>query len=222
MTRRYRFACWAFSMAAAACGSSDSNGNDPNAGGQTGEENVGCLPVETTNLAWSERSSLGFSADELLNSLGADRQTRLTWDDGSSTSLTMTLARASGAPTLQQREWTDDGSGRELAAGSECNDVVTVPATLTFTTNDGAFAEAWSLTLLADGSSSASGYMQLDLNELQGDFEVTMVDPADYEAVTAFVNLSFDGARWTGTISGQASRTEGQTSSAQNFSIASF
>src|SRR5690349_7644587 len=222
MSRRYRFACWVLSMAAAACGSSGSDGNDPHAGGQTGEENVGCLPVETTNLAWSERSSLGFSADELLNALGAEQQTRLTWDDGSDTSLTMTLVRGSGSPSFQEREWTDDGSGRELAAGVECTNVVTIPATLTFTTNDGAFAEDWPLTLLADGSGSASGYTQLDLNELQGDFEVTMVDPADYEAVTAFVTLSFDGARWTGTISGQATRTEGQTASAQNFSIASF
>jgi hypothetical protein len=211
-------------MAAAACGSdsSGSDGNDPNAGGQTGEETVGCLPVETTNLAWSERSSLGFSADELLNSLGAERRTRLTWDDGTSTSLTMTLARASGAPSFQQREWTDDGSGRELAAGPDCNDVVTVPATLTFTTNDGVFAEQWPVTLLADAAGSATGFVQLDLDAVGGSFDVETIDAAEYDDVDVYVNLSFDGDAWTGTVSGQGTRAQGDTVSATGIDIASF
>ena len=225
MTRRYRFACWVLSMAAAACGSdsSGSDGNDPNAGGQTGEEGVGCLPVESTNLAWSERSSLGFSADELLNSLGTELSTRLTWKkDSSSTSLTMTLARASGAPTFQEREWTDDGSGRELAAGPECNDVVTIPATLTFTTNDGVFAEQWSLTLLADQVGSATTFVELDLDALGGTFDLEMIDATEYDDVDVYLTLSFEGDAWTGSIDGSGTDIQGDYATGVGLDIATF
>src|SRR3712207_6093057 len=69
---------------ALACSSDDgSDSDEPRPpGGQTGEETTGCLPVERANVAWSERSTLGFSADELLNALGSESSERLTWSDG--------------------------------------------------------------------------------------------------------------------------------------------
>src|SRR5688572_5952599 len=128
----------------------------PTPGGQTGEEGSGCQPVERDMLAWSERSALGFSADELLNSLGSESTDRLTWSSGSGTPLTLGIERAaSGSVEFQTRDFVSDGSGAELAE-IVCNDVVAIPVTLSFATADGAFAERWPLTLLAESSTRVS------------------------------------------------------------------
>ena len=224
-----RLACWVLlSASAIGCGSdsSSSSGDGPDApGGQTGEETVGCLPVERDMLAWSERATLGFSADELLNALGSGRDGRLTWQNGTSTPLSLTLARASGSVELQRREWTNDGSGRELASAGECNDVVALPVTLGFTTSDGAFSEQWLLTLLAESTTRGSAFVSIDLDSLEGSFSVTQVDPGDFDDVLASLTLAFDDDGWSGTISGQGVTTgpgADGTSSATHFAIASF
>jgi hypothetical protein len=224
-----RLACWVLlSTTAIGCGSGSngSSADDPDApGGQTGEETVGCLPVERDMLAWSERSTLGFSADELLNALGSEREGRLRWANGTSVPLTLTLARASGSVEYQQREWTTDGSGRELANAGMCNDVVALPVTLGFTTSDGTFAEGWQLTLLAESTARGSAFLRVDLDEVEGSFMVTQVDPDDFDDVLASLTLTFDEDGWSGTLSGQGVNTGSMTggaSSATEFAIASF
>ena len=223
-----RLACWALlSATALGCGSdSNGSGGGPDApGGQTGEETVGCLPVERDLLAWSERSALGFSADELLNALGSERRGRLTWQNGTSSPLALTLERASGSVELQQREWVDDGSGRELASGGDCNDAVALPVTLGFTTSDGAFAEQWQLTLLAESSAGAAAFVSIDLDSLRGSFTVTQVDPADFDEVLASLTVELAGDGWSGTLAGQGVTTGSGAdgaSSAALFPIGSF
>ncbi len=224
-----RLACWVLlSASAIGCGSnSGSTSQDgPDApGGQTGEETVGCLPVERDMLAWSERSTLGFSADELLNALGSEREGRLAWQNGTSTPLTLTLARASGSVEFQQRAWMNDGSGRELATSGDCNDVLALPVTLGFTTSDGAFAEQLQLTLLAQSAARADAFVSIDLDSLEGSFTVTQVDPADFDDVLASLTLAFDNDGWSGSLSGQAVTTGSAAdgaSSATNFAIATF
>jgi hypothetical protein len=224
-----RLACWVLlSAAAIGCGSDSgsSSGDDPvPPGGQTGEETVGCLPVERDMLAWSERSTLGFSADELLNALGSEREGRLRWANGNITPLTLTLARTSGSVEFQQREWTTDASGRELANTGACNDVVAVPVTLGFTTSDGAFAERWQLTLLAESRAAGGAFLRIDLDSIEGSFVVTQVDPDDFDEVLASLTLSFDEDGWSGTLSGQGvttGSTPGGSSSATQFAIATF
>jgi hypothetical protein len=222
MTPRSRsLPCLLVLFAAAGCGSDGSHADTP--GGQT--ESAGCSPVTRTNLAWSERSTLGFSADELLSTLGAGHQARLTYADGTSTTLTLALARTSGQVEFQDREYTSDQSGRELAIGSECPDVLSIPVTLSFTTKDGAFAEVWAVSLLANGSSTATGSVPIDLDALMGDYSVTEVDPSAFDDVVAFITLDFEGTAWSGAVSGQALESSGGsngTSSAQNFGIGTF
>jgi hypothetical protein len=224
-----RLACWALLSATAfACGSDSGSSSEdgPDApGGQTGEETVGCLPVERDMLAWSERSTLGFSADELLNALGSEREGRLRWASGTSTPLTLTLARASGSVEFQQREWTTDSSGRELANAGVCSDVVALPVTVGFTTSDGAFAERWQLTLLAESTARGGAFLSIDLDSLEGSFMVTQPEPNDFDDVLASLTLSFDEDGWSGTIAGQGVTTGSATddsSSATEFAIATF
>jgi hypothetical protein len=215
------------------CGS-DGGGSDsdepPAPGGQTGEETTGCQPVERDPLAWSERSALGFSADELLNALGSEGQGRLTWSSGSGTPLTLGVERAaSGSVEFQTRDFVSDGSGAEPAAeiATECNDAVAVPVTLSFTTADGAFSERWPLTLLAESSTRVSAYAQVAVDDLEGTFSVTQVDPSRFDRVLAIVQLTFVDGAWTGTLSGQgvmdsSNSDHDSSTSASHFAIATF
>jgi hypothetical protein len=214
------------------CGSGDGGAEDdePTApGGQTGEETTGCLPVERDMLAWSERSALGFSADELLNALGSESAARLAWSTGGSTPLTLAIERAaSGSVEFQTRDYVSDGSGAELAmeVATECNDVVAIPVTLSFTTADGAFAEEWPLRLFAESATRVTAFVQVDVADLEGSFTVTQVDPSRFDRVLANVQLTFTGGAWTGTLSGQGimsgSSNPNGTTSASQFEIASF
>lgn len=211
------------------CGSNDggSGADEPPApGGQTGEEGIGCQPVERDMLAWSERSALGFSADELLNSLGSESTDRLTWSSGSGTPLTLGIERSmSGSVEFQTRDYVSDGSGAELAE-AVCNDVVAIPVTLSFATADGALAERWPLTLLAESRTRVSAYTQVDVDDLEGTFSVTQVDPSRFDRVLAGVELTFADGAWTGTVSGQGieagSSDPNSASGASHFAIASF
>jgi hypothetical protein len=231
MTLRLRLHARVLLVAAAAgCGGGsdgDSQLGTGIAGGQTGEEGgAACKPVESTRLAWSERSPLGFSADELLGALGAEHSTRLTYDDGASTALTLTLERGTeGALEYQEREWMSDGSGAEIAV-PECPPVVSVPVTLTFSTADVAFAEEWSFALLAENTARATASIRLDLDALRGNFTVTQVDVAEFDDVLAHLDLTLGRDGWSGMISGTATQTTGSgpddTVSAQGFDIASF
>jgi hypothetical protein len=241
MTRRC-FACLVVLTAAVACGSddaapsgSDPDTDDPRVGGQTGEETVGCFAVETRNLAWSEQSPLGFSADGLLNALGAEREARLQWANGSSTRLTLALERSDGAVAFEEREWVDAPSGAESGGAQSavaeiapvsCGNVVSVPVTLSLATNDGAFAEQLPLRLLAESTSRATAWISIDTADLTGSYSVTEVDPAAYDQVLAQFSLTFGGDAWTGSISGQAvddgAGSADSASSARNFEIGAF
>jgi hypothetical protein len=180
-------------------------------------------------LAWSERSPLGFSASELLGALGSEHDGRLTYDDGTSTTLSLALARdAARNVEFQERAWVSDNSGAEIgtAIGVECPNVVSMPVVLTFSSGDGAFAEGWSITLLAESMMRATAQVQLDLNALEGSFTVTQVDPAEFDDVLAYLALTLGSQGWSGTITGQATKTTGTgpdgNSSAQMFGIANF
>ncbi len=121
-----------------------------------------------------------------------------------------------------------DGSGAEPAAeiATECNDVVAIPVTLSFATADGAFAERWPLTLLAESNARVSAYARVDVDELEGTFSVTQVDPTRFDRVLAIVELTFADGAWTGTLSGQGIRAGSSdpdsSTSASLFAIASF
>jgi hypothetical protein len=197
-------------------------------GGQTGEETVGCLPVEgdTRALAWSERSALGFSADEVLRTLGSSQEVRLTYQDGSTTTLQMEIERRDDGVEFQNREWQDDGSGRELAMSGECNDAVVIPVTLSFSTNDGAFDESWPLELAVETATEATVFSVVNLDTLEGDFALDEAETSGLVNVQAFISLALTGDDWSGDLSGQGTRSSGSgpnsSASSQAIPIATF
>jgi hypothetical protein len=232
MTRRLCFApsCLLFA-AAVGCGSdsvgSGQSADDTAPGGQTGEEQTGCLPIEggVDTLAWSERSPLGFSADELLGSVGSNRDTRLTWSNGSSTPLRLELERSTGEVAFQIRDWRDDGSGRELAAGGDCNDALVVPVTLSLDTGDGALAESWALELVVEMAGQASAFHLFELDTLEGSY-VPNIDTSTLKDLRGYIDVTLAATSWSGQLRGQGTRTQGAgpnaSVSSQEFPIATF
>lgn len=213
------------------CGSDDGSEGErlPSLGGQTGEENGGCQPVEREQLAWSERSTLGFSADELLTALGGEEAARLAWSGGGGTALALRIERdTSSNVELQTRDVVSNGSGAEPAIelAITCNDVVAIPVTLSFATADGAFAERWPVTLLAESRDRVTAAVEVDVADLEGTFTVTEVDPSHFDRVHVIAELTYADAEWTGTLAGRgvsatSSDPDGATS-ADVFAIATF
>ncbi len=206
-----------------ACGT---QANSP--GGQTGSETLGCLPVTTRALAEDEPSALGFSAHEVLASLGEVRREKLTYADGSATTLTVRFTYGDGPIEFQDREYVSNGSGAdvETQVAATCNDVVSIDGQLSFETDDGAFDEAWPVSLLAETANSGSLFYDLDLQALNGTYTVTELDPNEFDTVSAYLSLKFNGSTLNGEITGQASQSHGSgpggAVSARNFSIATF
>jgi hypothetical protein len=196
-------------------------------GGQSGEENVVCEAVDTVVLADGEDSSLGFGGDDLLALAGGEHAGTLAWAKGGETPVLVTVTHQGGEIRFEDREWTDDGSGMEPALG-DCPDVVAGDVTLAFATEDGAFDESFELAIESADGAEASFWKELDLDALGGTYEVTEIDPAEYDAVRAFLQGTFDAEGSHGVVDGQAERVEGDpsdpdsTASATAFDIATW
>jgi len=201
------------SLALAGCGSGGSGGGPPEAA---------CVPVESRALAWSEQSPLGFSADGLLRALGGEHETRLVRADGTSTGLSLGLSRVSaGSVSFQTRERESALAG-EPDAGTACGDVMSVPVTLSFTTNDSAFDERWTVELSAEETTRATGRTEFDLQALAGDYSVTEVDPAAFDEVVGVIELELSATTWAGELSGQARKATTAGGSGEDFDIGAF
>ncbi len=220
-----RFSALAFltvasaSLAAAGCES-------PQSGGQIGGEDARCVAVTTTPLGPDEASPFGYSPNELVAAIGGARTVPLAWAKGGSTELTLTVTPAIDGAAFVDYEYEDaGGDGAQPEIG--CEDAVEVPASISFHTADGAFDETLSLTLSSRAADRAAFFHELDLDSLTGTYEVTEVDPADYESVSVFVTAEVDATTVTGTVSGQAaspceSGDPDGTCSADMFEVATF
>lgn len=192
--------------------------------GQSGEEMMSCTAASTQDYALADTTPLGFTGQQLADLVVGSHAATLTWAKGGDTALTVDVTSAATVVTWRDMEWQDDGSGAEIATmeSMDCADDLVLAATVGFTTADGAFAESWDLDLAAQTADTAAAYSELDLDNLTGTYTVTEVDPADYDAVRAFLDLSFDAAGVSGAIQGQAEKADAETASATNVDIATF
>jgi hypothetical protein len=198
-------------------------------GGQTGEEGAGCLPIRREVIAVDARSSLGFSGADVLAALGARQSRTLTYAGGATTSLALALDHDGGSIEFVEREFRSEDSGREPAISgmeiaSDCGDVLELELTLSFETADGAFDEAWPVTLSADSSSSARIHHVFDPDALSGSYSI---DRGSYDDVSGMVSLNLVGMIWTGAIYAQgeergASTNSDSVASATEIPIATF
>lgn len=195
----------------------------PKDGGQVGEETVVCKPVETQSLAVDQDSPLGFSAMDILDFADGSHTETLRWADGTETELTTSFSFENTA-NFHVREWVDDsmGGGPEPALDmADCPDIVEMSMTVSMSTADGELNESWLIDLQAASVDSATFYQ--DLSTAEGTIMIDRFAPTgDHDSYRAFLDLTINATGITGTISGQAEGSDGETAFAQNYDIASF
>jgi hypothetical protein len=188
-------------------------------GGQSGEEGARCDAVRTVALSDDEDSELGFGADEVRALIDGPHTGTLAWDAGGETGVTLTIGELA-EPRFLDQEWVDAGSGTEPAFTGDCPDVIAHDAHVTLVTDDGVFDEAFDVRIDAEAADLAYFYAELDLTALGGTFEFP--GAADYDAVRAFVDATFDGTGSHGALDGQGERVDGDVASATNVPIATW
>ena len=192
----------------------------------TSEAGAGCLPATTSSLGRSEASPLGFSADDVLSWAEIPYSFELVYADGTRTAATFSLTYDGGAIEHRDNEWMSTGGGAEPAPALGCADDLRIEVTVAFQTADGAFSESWPSAILATDASSVSFFRELE--STTGTFDASRYAPAGhaYDAVRAFLDVTLESGRITGTVSGQGEGTSGTgpdgTAFAEMFPIASW
>lgn len=187
-------------------------------GGQSGEEQFGCVTVGSTNLSHDETSTLGFSGDALIASLPSALAEPLTWGDDTTTDVSLEIAYDDGAVRLLDRELTDSST----TAALECSDRLEVVATLAIQTTDGRFNEMWQVPIQATALGSATVLLELEPDSFSGTLDVASFQTRSYEHVTVLVSLIISGDAIHGSIEGLGTLTDGGTARQDGFSIATF
>jgi hypothetical protein len=113
------------------------------AGGQTGEEHDPCVEVESTPLLPDERSSLGFTPNEAVSTAVGIHGQVLSWADGPSSMLTLTITQMGDARFVRLRPRDEE----EIRLDRGCADQIDVPVSITLQTEDGTFDDTWALVL---------------------------------------------------------------------------
>lgn len=194
------------------------------AGGQTGEEALGCRVVVATPLAAEKPSILGFSAEDALATMRGPRTVPFHRPTGTDTRLTITVMGDGSGSRFEDREWRGDDATAELATAlhADCVDIVSIPARVIFETEDRAFAETWDVALSATQASLTSTTVDVDLSRLVGSYTVTEIDPRQYQEIRGYLNLEHDAGMPHGSLEGQATQISGSLASARSFTIGTF
>src|SRR5262249_26232027 len=158
--------------------------------GQTGQMDAKCQVKKTDTLAMSDRSPLGFSGKDLLALIQQKRTATLVWKKGGTTEVTL---EASSKATTARYTATD-----------YCGDTLAVDAELAFSTKDGAFNEAWPMTVGATARDSAMAGVDIDTTTLKGSYKITEFDPKAYESSSLGLSLQYEGSGLRGDIIGYA------------------
>lgn len=169
---------------------------------------AGCDEVKT-DLAPGEVSILGFSGADVLALVTGPRTATLEWTGGSQTTVTVEAVDVGGAVRFVDSEPAEhDGDGMEAAAAM-CEDRLEIDAVLSLVTDDGAFAEEWSVVLNAEHAGSATFYVDFDPDGLEGAFALTdYMDPTEFDEVTSRVSGSVSETGTTGMVQATGSKTE--------------
>jgi hypothetical protein len=160
-----------------------------------------------SDLAVDEISSLGFSAADLLASVGGERAETLTWIEGGATvGLAFEVLYAGGHVRLVDatpKEPGDDTSAPEDTGGpaeDECPDAITVEAALRFVTDDGGFAETIPVTLHAGSADGATLAGDVLVEDLEGTWTSDEYDPSEWEDLTVSVDASVEATSSSGEL----------------------
>lgn len=159
----------------------------------------------STAIGLTDATALGFTAEEVLASIPATQASELEYADGTTTPLALSFAAAADARFVDSEAVYPEGDGMMPAIDVMCEDYIAIDVTFGFATEDGAFAESFDSTIAAFADSTSLN-QELDLAALAGTFDlVPFVTAEDYDALKAWISVSFAEGVSTGEVVGQAS-----------------
>lgn len=165
-----------------------------------------------TDISLTSADDLGFSPQDVLDAVERTYEHTLTWEDGTTTALTIEVTYAGGATRFVDSEEApipeDAGAVNEIAVF--CEDSLSIDVNVHFSTADGAFDESWTVALSALTADAASFTRDLDPARLTGDYDYMTFNPADYDAVAAYVSANLSAAGSEGEIVETAELVEGE------------
>ena len=124
-------------------------------------------------------TALGFSADEVLAALTGPFESDAEWvaEEGRANTTVTFAVVANGDPVFHDRA----PAGTSAA---QCQDLLEVPITLSFSSGDGAFGEQIDTAIWAMDLTALSASAAIDWQALDGSFTFSTVVPADWDTVT--------------------------------------
>lgn len=174
------------------------------------ENGLSCNETRST-ITLGESTALGFSAQDALNNLEGSYEASLTWGDGTTTTLSLSIDDREGAVELVDQEVAESSSGQEMtsdAAMPMCEDFVSIPVTVTFATADGKFNESWALVMNVTQADQVSFYHEVLPTGFTGSYSLQLMDPADFDEVKVIFDLQFAPQTATGTVYEFGSKAE--------------
>jgi hypothetical protein len=160
---------------------------------------------QPSDVALEDATDLGFSAADVLAGIPAEEAVVFTYADGSATELSLAFTPAGTARFVTSEAVYPDSGGESPAIGVVCDDRVELDGRLSFHTADGAFAELLDVVVAATAERVFVNE-ELALDALFGTFDITpFVQSTDYDALKAWLDISFADGASAGAVSGQAS-----------------
>lgn len=168
--------------------------------------------VTARKLAYTEPTSAGLSAEQLMSTLAGPFMGTLTWHGGAevqvqppsgATDLGLSLIHDGEAVELHESEAQGLAPNERLA----CSDTLVIPALLKMTTSDGAIDGQWPVEVRYELGSSA---LAVELRPFgpgnAGTFSAALMHPEDWDTSELFLGSSFTATGATGAIVLAASR----------------
>jgi hypothetical protein len=172
-------------------------------GGQIGGVFRGC-EEEAEDIGADDVSPLGFSARDVASAVSGERSVSLLWRGVESTTATFSVGELVAARLVRSTEPDlGESSGSTELYPSACSDYVQVDVPLAFSTEDGVFDEALVVKLRAFEPDVADFVHWFDLAALQGSYEVTEIDPAEFREVRVHLYGKLSPGAIEGSIGGR-------------------
>ena len=171
------------------------------AGGQVGEEPALCVEQTTRLVGLEEVLPLGFRAMDVLEAVGGERTTTVTWVDSRRGIITLAVA-FDGTARFVERTVGPSASASEDIPPS-CGDLVELPAAVAVQTDDGRLNESWNQALQTSAPDSARLLHELDRAALPNE----LVPEDAPEDVTWWIDVTLHAGAPFGEIAGETTTT---------------
>ncbi|KYG10310.1 hypothetical protein BE21_12790 [Sorangium cellulosum] len=206
-------------LSAALVGGSDGVGSATDSrSGALGGQNGGVVAPCTARseiIGVEDASRLGFSANDVVSAIAGARSATLTWAKGGSTIVTV----SAGAPLAARFVRFTRSAVESAAAGDGPPDdpadlreagcpggapLLEIDVPLRFSTDDGAFADSFPVTLRAVRRDAVAYIHVIHPSRIQGSYRITEIDPAEVDDVRLVLFGSIRRHIITGKLQGLA------------------